>query len=114
MRKRFLYGAVFLMSHTNAFAAGSVEQDVEYLLSEISASNCEFIRNGSRYSADEAVEHMRMKYDYAKDDIETVDDFIKKVGSRSSFSGRTYMIECPSQNVTETGPWLRNIWITRK
>ena len=114
MRKRFLYGAVFLLAHTNAFAADSVEQDVEYLLSEISASNCTFIRNGSRYSADEAVEHMRLKYEYAKDDIETVDDFIKKIGSRSSFSGRAYKVECPDEEVTETGLWLRNIWAARR
>ena len=114
MRKRFLYGALTLMCHTNAFAADNVEQDVEYFLSEISASNCEFIRNGSRYSAEEAVAHMRMKYEYAKDEVDTVEDFINKVGSHSSFSGRAYMIDCPDEEVIETGQWLSNLWAARR
>lgn len=33
-----------------------------------------------------------MKLDYAKDDLNSVTDFIDKVASKSSFSGRNYEV----------------------
>ena len=51
-----------------------------------------FIRNGSSYDAKRACEHLKMKLDYAKDDLNSVADFINEVASKSSFSGRDYEV----------------------
>lgn len=54
-----------------------------------------FIRNGERYNSTEAANHLRRKFDYAKDRLNSVTDFIDKLASASWFSGEPYMVVLP-------------------
>jgi hypothetical protein len=36
--------------------------EIEYLLSTLGSSECTFVRNGKRHSAEDAEEHLRMKH----------------------------------------------------
>lgn len=51
-----------------------------------------FVRNGSDHSAEEAAAHLRRKFDHARDEIRSVDDFIRLCGTQSSMSGEPYLV----------------------
>jgi hypothetical protein len=84
------------------------EEEITCLLDAIAASNCRFIRNGVEYDAGEAHRHILRKYGYAKPWINTAEDFIRDVASRSSMSGEPYRIRCSGQTVA-LADWLRAV-----
>ena len=49
---------------------------------------------------------IRMKYEYAREQIRTVEDFIDKVASRSWVSGRDYIVRLPDGNEIKAKKWL--------
>ncbi|MDP4686304.1 MAG: DUF5329 domain-containing protein [Salibacteraceae bacterium] len=71
----------------------SEKAKIELLIKSISdLKGASFIRNGSSHSAKEAAEHLKKKWEYAEDDIETAAQFIEKLASKSSISGKAYII----------------------
>ncbi len=88
--------------------AENTEKAVTYLIEEVASSNLTFIRNGERYSSQEAAEHLRTKYDYFRSKIKTPEDFIRLCASKSLFSGEQYLVATPQGNIpVET--WLGQI-----
>ena len=83
------------------------ESEINYLLNFISASGCEFIRNGNHYTAIEAREHIEKKYNYYRSDINTTEDFITYSATRSSLSGKSYEVVCEGAKQT-SAQWLLN------
>ena|SRR5579871_6774749 len=70
------------------------EKKIEFLLHEVETlKDAKFWRNGSSYSPKQAADHLRMKYGRVSNDVKTAKDFIDKVASKSSQSGRMYVIE---------------------
>lgn len=90
--------------------AGS-EQEIGHLLSSIELSGCTFIRNGKKYSAAEAREHIQNKYEHAKSRIQTAEDFIQYAATKSSMTGEPYKIRCDG-NEAYTVDWLRSVLLT--
>jgi hypothetical protein len=86
--------------------ADEAPAEIEYLLSTIGSSHCAFIRNGSRHSAPEAEEHLRMKYRRGKRYAPTAEAFIERLASKSSMSNKPYQIDCPDHAVVTSGEWL--------
>jgi hypothetical protein len=71
----------------------SEKAKIELLIKSISdLKGASFFRNGSSHSAKEAAEHLKKKWKYAEDDIETAAQFIEKLASKSSISGKAYII----------------------
>lgn len=81
------------------------EQEINYLLSFISQSDCIFIRNGTEHSAKEALKHIEKKYDYFRSDIDKAEDFIDLAATKSSFSGKQYNVACGKKKMTSQ-QWL--------
>ncbi|MHA2877200.1 DUF5329 family protein [Vibrio campbellii] len=90
------------------FALAGVEQDISTLITRVEQSSCTFIRNGKSYTNQEAAEHMRNKWDYAKDDVDSVDVFIKEVASKSWLSGKPYWVDCQGKRITSE-EWLTSL-----
>ncbi|HLZ99737.1 MAG TPA: DUF5329 domain-containing protein [Steroidobacteraceae bacterium] len=112
VRPRVILGTLALLAlgYGTAAAAPSVAQvEIDYLLGFVEQSNCEFYRNGSSYDAAQAGSHLREKYAAlaAAGRILTGDEFIDKVASRSSLSGRPYEVKCTGHARMSTAPWLR-------
>ncbi|MDN3683785.1 DUF5329 family protein [Vibrio sinaloensis] len=63
-------------------AYANLEQEVTRLIDNIEQSSCTFYRNGKAYSPLEAAEHIANKWDYAKDDVDNLDTFIREVASK--------------------------------
>jgi hypothetical protein len=71
----------------------SEPQKIEMLLSSIGRlQGAVFIRNGSEYTAAQAAEHLRYKWNKAGDRVKTAEDFIVLCATKSSMSGLAYRI----------------------
>ncbi|MGN6547999.1 MAG: DUF5329 family protein [Aureliella sp.] len=82
-------------------------QKIARLLAAIeSQPDAKFIRNGTAYTPTEAADHLRLKLENARKRVRTARDFIEKVASRSSVSGKDYLIELPDGRVLTTGQFL--------
>lgn len=86
-----------------------VRTEIDYLLSRVQASGYVFIRNGKEHNGTDAAEHMQRKFEHFLDngDIETVDDFIDRAGTRSLITGREYLVRLPDDTEIPTAQWLR-------
>ena len=91
---------------TSIAYAKDMEQETQHLLDYIEYSGCIFIRNGSEYNADKARSHIQRKYDYVKDKVTTTEQVIQYAATESSWTGKPYMIHCPTQTPVPSGDWL--------
>jgi hypothetical protein len=95
--------AAFLFT---AFATVAVAQnndaEIEYLLTSIGSSNCVFIRNGTEHPAASAESHLRMKYEKTRRYIDNAEEFIDKLASESSWTGKPYTLACPGAEAPPT------------
>ena len=80
--------------------------EIDYLLSTLGSSECVFVRNGKRHSAEKAEEHLRMKYKRGRRYATSTETFIERLASKSSMTRKLYMIECPGVEPEPTGAWL--------
>ena len=48
------------------------------------------------------------KYDYFRDDISTTEEFIEYSASKSTMSGKYYLVKCDSSEAVKTKEWLLN------
>lgn len=89
----------------------NVQTEIEYLLQSIETSGCSFYRNGTWYDGAQARAHLRTKYDYlaGRQLIVTAEDFIDKVATKSSISGKPYKIRCSDSIEVDSGPWLHQM-----
>lgn len=97
---------LFCVGKVQAEVSSEVKQEINYLLSYVGKTECLYDRNGTRHTGKEAVEHIRNKYDYFHDDIETAEDFIRLSASKSTFSGRHYQVICPGADTEKSQDWL--------
>jgi hypothetical protein len=93
-----------LLLSFNVFAGSNKE--IDHLLSYVSSTACIYERNGEMHSGQEAVEHIKKKYDYFFDDIETTEEFIKYSATKSKMSGNHYKIHCANQPAIRSSAWL--------
>ena len=77
--------------------AWSEEEKIALLIESVRdiREGARFIRNGTEYGAAEAAAHLNRKYSRAKSRVKTAGEFIKHVASRSSLSGKEYLIRYP-------------------
>jgi hypothetical protein len=68
-----------------------------------------FIRNGSEHKVDRAVSHLRRKLRSAREKLNSAEEFIDKVASSSSVSGKPYYVQAPGSPREEAGPYFRRL-----
>jgi hypothetical protein len=81
-------------------------KEVTHLLAFVENSACIINRNGSDYPAEKGVSHIEMKYDYFRDDIQSAEEFIEYSATKSTISGKYYMVTCPGKPPVKTEDWL--------
>ena len=82
--------------------------EIAYLLHAVDHSNCSFLRNGSWHDSHAAADHLRAKYELksAAGLIESAEEFVAKVASKSSFSGERYEVRCSDGRQVPSTDWL--------
>jgi hypothetical protein len=84
----------------------AAQAEIVALLSAVGSSGCTFIRNDEPGTASAARDHLERKYRYVRKKLESAEDFIERVASKSSMSGRPYLVECPGKPQQRTRDWL--------
>lgn len=80
---------------------------IEFVLATIKTlKDAHFIRNGSEYNGTEAEAHLRMKLGRAGERVQTAEQFIETVASKSFFSGKPYQIRFGDGKTVDAGPFL--------
>ena len=77
-----------------AARAETMDEEIDYLLDTVATSDCVFIRNGKEHSPDDARSHLELKRKRGKRYFDTTEEFIARIASKSSWSGRPYRIRC--------------------
>jgi len=72
-----------ICSAVPARAAESLEQTIAFLLHRIETADATFIRNEQAHTPQEAVAHIRAKYEHFKGQIKTPEDFIRLAATES-------------------------------
>jgi hypothetical protein len=100
----FLAGSIA----SSTFAKGDdvLTKQIDQLINAVGESNCQFIRNGKSYNPVESVSHITKKYDYYKDDIDSIDKFIELSASKSMMSGKPYKIQCQGSAAELSAAWM--------
>lgn len=115
MRKvRTISGCVLLLlasgwaTATAADPEVATEQEIAHLILYLQRSGCEFNRNGSWYDPPKAVEHIERKYRYLikREMIDSAEQFIDRAASRSSMSGKAYLVKCGDSEPVESAVWF--------
>ena len=109
MKSAFLFLVLLWSGLAPAQApATATTREIEQLFSVLEKSNCQFYRNGSWYSAQKASAHLRRKYDYLlkHDRVTSTESFIELAASRSSMSGKPYLVKCGNAEPVESRDWF--------
>jgi hypothetical protein len=86
----------------------AAKAEVAALLDKLKTSSCEFNRNGDWHSAADAKTHLERKLSYLEDKklVKTAEQFIDLGASRSSMSGKPYLVRCGGAAPVESKTWL--------
>ncbi len=71
----------------------SEEQKIAYLISSIGRLDAVFVRNDAEITPKEAMEHLSVKRKKAGNQIKTANGFIAQLATKSSVSGKPYLIK---------------------
>ena len=66
-----------------------------------------FIRNGSEHDAAAAADHLRLKLNYAGSRIKTAEQFIDKLATGSSMTGKPYKIRFADGHTVDSAVYFR-------
>ena len=79
-----------------------------HLIEFLQKSDCSFNRNGNWYSSVKAAGHINMKYSYLRKKglINSAEQFIDRAASRSSMSGKPYLVRCDDSEAILSSTWF--------
>ena len=89
-----------------SMAEDHLASQIDSLILTIEDSGCHFIRNGKTYTPAESVAHIKKKYNYFEDDIDSIDKFIELSASKSMISGKPYYVMCDDKERQVSATWL--------
>jgi hypothetical protein len=86
----------------------AVRLEIDALLGKLQTSGCQFNRNGSWYTGQEAKLHLLRKLEYfeGKGTIQSAEQYIDLAAAKSSSSGKAYQVQCAGQSAVASKVWL--------
>ena len=89
--------------------ADTTDDEIRYLIGSVGRDGCAFIRNNRKYSRRQAREHLRSKWRLNERLVESAEDFIEKIASRSVTSGQHYRIQCRREQHITAEEWFAKL-----
>jgi hypothetical protein len=89
-------------------AIANTQQEIAHLLNFVASTTCQYERNGTIYDGIAAQKHIKQKYHYYVDKINSAEDFIKYSATKSTMSGGKYNVHCSNLPVQYSSEWLLN------
>ena len=90
-------------------SSATMNEEIDALLDAVASSECVFVRNGKEYDVDDAVSHLQMKRERGGRYFDSTEEFIERIASKSSWSGKPYEIHCG-----EDEPYLAIDWFNAR
>ena len=84
----------------------TMNAEIDYLLEAVAGSDCVFIRNGDEHDAAAARDHLKMKRKRGRRYYDSTEQFIERIASRSSWSGKDYHIRCGAEPEQTARDWF--------
>jgi hypothetical protein len=81
------------------------QAEIEHLLGFVASSGCTFHRNGADHDAADAADHLRLKYRRGGKYVNSAEQFIDRLASESSWTGKPYTVTCEGRT-RPTAEWL--------
>lgn len=97
----FVFSSLFAQQQLTE--AQKIEQLINYIAH---LEGCKFIRNGTEYAPTDAANHLRLKLKKGGNAKMTAKEFIDKLASESSMSGKPYQIKWKDGKVYIIKPFL--------
>lgn len=93
-----------------ASLAPTARDEIDALLGRLTASGCQFKRNGTWYTAGDARAHLVKKLDYlaGRGAVASAEQFIERAATQSSVSGEAYAVKCGDEPARASSDWLRS------
>lgn len=90
--------------------AARTQVEIDHLFDFLARSSCQFNRNGNWHDMVAAKAHVNTKYEYLKErgQISSTETFIDNAASKSSFSGKDYLVQCPGSGPVPSASWLKS------
>lgn len=82
------------------------KREVLHLLAFVVSTDCTFERNGSKHTGEEAYNHIKRKYGHFRSKITTTEEFIEYSATKSTVSGKEYLVYCDSSAPVTSKNWL--------
>jgi hypothetical protein len=101
-------GLVLLSTSANADVPPAQKPEIDHLLNFVEHSACAITRNGKSHDGSAAISHIKKKYAYFKDEIQTTEQFIELSATKSTLSGKYYLVQCGDGKQIKTKEWLLN------
>lgn len=107
-----LYASILLgsLSLGAVTARGDVPEsqrdEVMHLLEFVNSTDCTFERNGTKHTGEEASKHIKRKYKHYRDKITTTEEFIEYSATKSTISGKEYLVYCGNGPPVKSRDWL--------
>jgi len=108
MKHILAIGLVLFSTSIKADVPPGQKLEVDHLLNFVQHSSCKINRNGKIHEGSAAVSHIKKKYAYFKDEIQTTEQFIELSATKSTLSGKYYMVHCGDGTQVRTKEWLLN------
>jgi hypothetical protein len=110
MKKFFTLLCLCLSLSAEATPNASEQARIESLIQQVERQpQLVFIRNGKKYTAKQAAKFLRGKRDAHLDEIANREEFIAQLASRSSTTGKAYLIQYPDGKTVEAGQFWRSL-----
>lgn len=81
---------------------------IDYLIGEVKRSAAVFLRNDAEHTAVRAASHLARKLRYAGKRVQTAEEFIAGIATKSETSGKIYEIRWPKGRRQPLAEWLRS------
>ena len=93
-----------------AHAGNTVDAEIDALIARVEqARDVVFIRNGSEHTAVEAAAHLQRKRAAAGARFASAEQFIDRIGTRSSITGIAYRVRMPDGQEVDSAVWLHRL-----
>ena len=87
----------------------TMNAEIDYLLDTVAASDCTFIRNGKEHGPEAARDHLSLKRRKGKKYFSTTEEFIERLASSSSWTGKPYRIRCGDGEAQLAKTWFNGV-----
>ena len=105
-KKTGLILCIFICIVSVPVFASDMQSEINYLLAFLENSECQYERNGKIHTGKDTLDHVKKKYKYFNNKIDSTEKFIEYSATKSTLSGKYYMVLCKDSPKVKTQDWL--------